>query len=404
MRERLARHAYRASRKLVIAQQVQGDRPRKKLIQYGWGVPDPAFVRANIRAMEQKCPFFDGIVIRLKGGWQTYPVHIFRARPTDATEYIDDRANLQATPFERFTENFVLMWSTAQKGWDWFDAQHWQAAEQNARLIARIAREGKMVGICFDPEPYNGNPWHYPSQPQAQRKSFDQYQRRVRECGARFLQALQSEFPDLRLLTFFQLSQFPTIVDIPDREERTRRLNNHPYGLLPAFLNGMLDAISGQTLIVDGNESAYYYQDAEQYFRAYHLMKQRALTLVAPENRRKYSSHVQAGFALYMDQLFALRQPNPERFVSFFLSPEERARWLEHNAYWALYLTDEYVWCYSERMDWWGTQARNQWHNFVPPGAAEALQSARRKVGSGQPLGFTIRETLQAAERKMQRR
>ncbi len=389
---------------MPAARQVEGDRPRKKLIQYGWGVPDPAFVRANIRAMEQRCPFFDGIVIRLKGGWQDYPAHIFRLRSASASDYADDRANLLATRFERFIENFILMWGTAQKGWDWFVARHWRSAEQNARLIARVARVGKMVGICFDPEPYNGNPWHYPSQPQAQHKSFEDYQRRVRECGARFLRALQGEFPDLRLLTFFQLSLFPDIVDIADREARAQRLSNHNYGLLPAFLNGMLDAIRGQTLIVDGNESAYYYQDAEQYFRAYHLMKQRALTLVAPENRRKYRLHVQAGFALYIDQLFALRQPNPERFVSFFLLPEERARWLEHNAYWALYLTDEYVWCYSERMDWWGTQARSQWYNFVPSGAAEALQSARRKVELGQPLGFTVREMLQAAESKRRER
>ncbi len=386
---------------LTVVVGAQWGRPRKKLIEYGWDVPDTAFVRANIQGMEQRCPFFDGIVLRLKGGWTKRPAHIFRTDAVNPAEYTDDITNLQATQFNRFTDNFALMWGTAEKGWDWFNESHWQAAETNARWIARVARQGGLVGICFDPEPYDGNPWRYSDQPQATTKTFADYERRVRECGRRFMQALQREFPDLRLLTFFQLSLFPDIVDISDASERTKRLTTHPYGLLPAFLNGMLDAVSGQAVIIDGNEPSYYYRDAEQYFRAYHLMKQRALTLVAPENRRKYQAHVQAGFALYLDQLFALRQPKPERFLSFFLTPEERTRFCEHNAYWALYVTDEYVWCYSERMDWWGTQTKAEWHDFIPTGAADALQSARRKLEAGQPLGFSIHEMLQAAEQKM---
>jgi PHD/YefM family antitoxin component YafN of YafNO toxin-antitoxin module len=377
------------------------EQPRKKLVEYGWDVPDTAFVRANIQAMEQRCPFFDGVVLRLKGGWTKRPAHIFRTDAVNLAEYTDDIANLQATKFTRFTDNFVLMWGTAEKGWDWFNESHWQAAETNARWIARVARQGGLVGICFDPEPYDGNPWRYPDQPQAATKTFTDYWQRVRECGRRFMRALQSEFPNLRLLTFFQLSLFPDIVDIPDAAERMKRLSQHGYGLLPAFLNGMLDAVNEQVVIVDGNEPAYYYTDAEQYFRAYHLMKQRALTLIAPENRRKYVAQVQAGFALYMDQVFGLRQPKPERFLSFYLTPDERARWFEHNVYWALYTTDEYVWCYSERVDWWGTQGKAPWHNFVPTGAVDAVRSARRKVEQGQPLGFSLRDMVQAATQRL---
>jgi len=52
-----------------------------------------------------------------------------------------------------------------------------------------------------------------------------------------------------------------------------------------------------------------------------------------------------------VDQNFALRQPNTEKYLSYRMTPEERAQWFEHNTYWALYTTDEYVWCYSERMN-----------------------------------------------------
>jgi hypothetical protein len=74
------------------------------------------------------------------------------------------------------------------------------------------------------------------------------------------------------------------------------------------------------------------------------------------------------------------------------MTPEERAKWFEHNTYWALYTTDELVWCYSERMNWWKNQ--------VPPGLEEAITSARRKIAEGEPLGFNIEPTIESAEKR----
>ena len=388
---------------LVATSFAQFERPRKKLIQYGWGVPSPAFVRSNIRSMEEACPFFDGLVIRHQGGWKSYPAHVFRKTPFDFNEFSEDIANLRATGFQRFTENFVLMWGTCEKGWDWFNESDWKAAEHNARLLAHVAKVGGLIGICFDPEPYGENPWHYPGLPNAKNRSFEAYWARVRECGARFMNAIQSEFPNIKVLTFFLGSLFGDIVDIPDPKERMELLSKHRYGLLMAFLNGMLDVVNEQVIIVDGNEPAYYYREPEQYLRAYHLMKNRALSLIAPENRRKYAQQVQAGFALYMDLYFGT-VPFERTWgrIGHFLKPEERASWFEHNAYYALLSTDEYVWCYSERIDWWGTQEKAQWFKFVPQGAAEALKSARAKFEQGRPLGFSIREILAQAQKRME--
>src|ERR1035441_2353600 len=85
----------------------------------------------------------------------------------------------------------------------------------------------------------------------------------------------------------------------------------------------------------------------------------------------------QAGSALYMDQVLATRKP-PEKFLSFYLTPAERLHWFEHNAYYALTTSDEYVWCYSEQMNWW--------QDKLPEGAEAALRSARTKLANGQPL------------------
>lgn len=385
---------------LTLLSMAQYERPRKKLIEYGWDVPYTDFVRRNIRLME-RFPF-DGIVLRFKGGWKASPAHIFRKTPVDPKEYEEDLANLKATKFSKFTDNFVSVWGSREKDWDWFNEGDWKSAEQNIRLIASVAKAGGLVGICFDPEPYNGNPWHYPSLPNAKTKSFEDYWKRVRECGARFIRAIQSEFPNARILTFFQISIFPDIVDIPDPKERMEKLSQHGYGLLPAFLNGILDAANPNVIVIDGNEPAYYYRNPADYLRAYHLMRQRALSLVAPENRKKYTTQVQAGFALYMDFYFGLI---PEEYqwgrLSHYLTQEERARWFEHNVYYALYTTDEYVWCYSERMDWWGTQKGAPWLGLIPQGADEAIRSAKAKLEKGQPLGFDIGKMLESAESKL---
>jgi hypothetical protein len=74
------------------------------------------------------------------------------------------------------------------------------------------------------------------------------------------------------------------------------------------------------------------------------------------------------------------------------MTPEERAQWFEHNTYWAPYMTYEYAWCYSERMNWWKDQ--------TPPALETAIVSARQKIAEGKPLGFDI-ETLVAAARKL---
>ncbi len=78
--------------------------------------------------------------------------------------------------------------------------------------------------------------------------------------------------------------------------------------------------------------------------------------------------------------------------TSYRLTPEERARWFEHNTYWALYTTDEYVWSSSERMNWWKDQ--------TPPGLEAAIVNARQKIAARQPLGFEIEQLLEAAGRR----
>jgi hypothetical protein len=169
-------------------------------------------------------------------------------------------------------------------------------------------------------------------------------------------------------------------------------LSNAKWALLSAFWNGALEAAAPGVRIIDGYEHSYYFTKREQFFSGYHLMKQRSLALVPAELRTKHAINFQAGMALYLDQVLALRQP-PEEFLSTYLTPPERLRLFEHHVYYALTASDEYVWCYSERMNWW--------QDNVPDGAEAAIRSARRKLADGQPLGFDITDFIGAGYRKM---
>ena len=262
---------------------------------------------------------------------------------------------------------------------NWFDDTQWKTIARNMSLFAQIAKEGHCVGLCFDPEPYGKNPWgfgkNYPG------KSFDEVAAQVRKRGAQFMNAVQKEMPRLRLLTFFQLSLFRGLANETDATKRTQRLMDNHYALLPAFLNGMLDAAGPDVAIIDGNESSYYYWKPKQFYEAHHSMKSDCLAFVDPKLWRKYRGQVHAGMALYMDQIFALRQPKGG-FPSYFMSPDTRARWFEQNVYCALASSDDYVWCCSERLSWWA--------NRTPKGAEQAIISAKEKLRKGESLGYDI--------------
>jgi hypothetical protein len=346
----------------------------KKLIEYGWDVPTPAQMGEEIAAMEKRP--FDGLVFRLNGGHNAFVL-----KPLEPASFAEDARILGRLQFTRFTDNFVLIWGSPPADFDWFDDTQWQVIEANAETLVDAAQAGRVQGICFDPEPYDFNLWEYAKQPKASAHTFAEYRAKVRQRGAQLMRAFEKRMPGATILTFFHVSRYDRFATLSETE-RAQRLASEGWGLMPDFFVGMLESASPKARFIDGNESAYYYTSREQYFRAYHAIRQRGLGLVPSELREKYERQVQAGQALYVDQNFALRQPNTGKYLSYRMTPEERARWFEHNTYWALYTADEYVWCYSERMNWWKDQ--------TPPGLEAAIVSARQKIAEGKPLGFDI--------------
>jgi hypothetical protein len=355
----------------------------KKLIEYGWDVPTPDFIRANIAEME-KLPF-DGVIFRPKAG-----SNALDPKPWDEAAFAEDFDNAANIAWERFSDNFVQMLVSSDQ--DWFDDAQWQAIEHNVQILAKLAKLSRCAGICFDPEPYGINPWEYQKLPHRETKCFAEYQAKVRERGGQFIRALQKEFPGARILTFYLFGMWKGryLCGPLDPEERMKALSQESYALYPAFSNGMLDAMDKDAVIVDGNEHSYYYTDVCEYLAAYQFVQQGARYLIDPSLWNRYRTSVQSGQALYLDYYFSLRE---NKDPGTFLSPEDRSKWFEHNVYNALNTADEYVWCYSEHMNWW--------KGPIPPGAIDAIKSAREKIQNRDPLGFDIKPFIVPAVEKM---
>jgi hypothetical protein len=357
----------------------------KKLIEYGWDVPTPEFIRAHLAEMEQHP--FDGLIFRLKGG-----TNVLDPTPWDEAVFAADYDHLEHMEWKTFTDNFVSMLAASNQ--DWFDDGQWAAILHNTVLVAKAGRLGRCVGVCFDPEPYGANPWSYKESKFHDTKSFDEYWSKVRERGAQFMRAIQQEMPNPKILSFYQFGMFNRLCRPMPPAERMKDLSEHSYAFLPPFLNGMLEAADPGARFIDGNENAYYYESEAPYFEAYHRITQGSLYLVDPALWAKYRAQARVGQALYVDQYFGLRA---EKVLGYYMTPEERPKWFEHNTYWALSSSDEYVWCYSEKMDWWKNVA-------VPPGAEDALRRAREKVSAGAPLDFDLKPMVETAHQREQQK
>ncbi|MCC7449014.1 MAG: hypothetical protein IT324_16465 [Anaerolineae bacterium] len=342
---------------------------RKKLIEYGWDAPTPDFVRANIRTMEQRP--FDGVVVKLSVGQL-----VFTHSPHADSKFIQDQENLKATTFATFTDNFLIIWSSSEQGWNFQSESDWAAAEQNLRNFARTAAMGGFKGILFDTETYGQNTWAYNATTYPN-TTFEQVQAVVRQRGARFMTILQSELPGVRVLFTFFLGKLREEYDMTGG-----KLVNGTMPLFGSFIDGMLSVVVGDVKLIDGNENAYYYTDTAAFDQSRQFLRD-SVKRVAYDYSDAAQAHATIGQAIYADGLLNLL--NSPRYTSFYLkTPQDRLMFLEHNVYHALRTSDEYVWFYSEHMDWWKKLD-------VPAGLEDAIHRARDAQAAGRTSAYDMR-------------
>jgi hypothetical protein len=105
------------------------------------------------------------------------------------------------------------------------------------------------------------------------------------------------------------------------------------YSLMPAFYDGLLEAMPEGASLVDGYEFAYGFKERSQFIKGYQQIREKAVRISeVPDHYRK---KVKAGFGLRLDY----RNQLP------YFSPEEFKKALKA----ALEVSDRYVWLYTQR-------------------------------------------------------
>jgi hypothetical protein len=349
----------------------------KKIVLYGGA--DTAYIRQHVAEIE-KLPI-DGMGIVVNGtdghgkstgalGWQTFTKTSFRL--DDCQHAIGD---LKATKFKRFTDNFILLQS-CPGAVDWFDPD-WSIIAHNAACLARVAKRGGCKGLMLDPEMYGEppKPWSYAKLPERLRKAhtYPEYRDMARKRGREFIRAVNKEFPDATIFTLFAYS---LSLGAAHSEART------PYGdslytLYSAFLDGILDAATPGTVLVDGHEWSYPYRSRAQFVKARDTVLREGCNL--SRNRVEFKKHVQAGFAVWSDMGSYKLGWHPEDFNKNYFSPAG----FRASVNYALEQSDHYVWIYSERVRWWGD-------SNVPQEYLDALRMAELGPGPGEPNPLSV--------------
>jgi hypothetical protein len=350
----------------VGAAAATGPPPRpaklKKLIEFGWDEPDPSFMRRHLAQLEATP--FDGCVYHLSGrrgredgitwrGWGTYA---FTEADVDS-----GLRDLKATPFKRFRWNFLRL-NVTPGDVDWFD--DYSAVLSNARLAASVARRGGSVGLLFDTEPYHHAIFTYPAQRDTATRTFEEYAAQARKRGAEVMRAFEQGYPGLTVFLSVGPS-YPYLQWLGDKI----RLPVGRYGLLPAFVDGMISAASDSAQIVDGNEATYQVvdpRDLDSYVRA---MTYGVLPWMSDSTR--YRRVMSRSFGFWLDHDSPHRIWNPTDPSKNYHPPGVMRDVVRR----ALELADDYVWVYSEQPRWWTEEGGRK---GLPDAYDQALREARK--------------------------
>ena len=308
----------------------------KKLLQWGWDNPTPAYARDNIRTMEE-LPF-DGIVLQIPveaPADEWLAKSIFRNVRVPDEMVADDIEALQATDFQKFTDNFTVV-QLNPGSVDWFDDHTTIFA--NVELVARLGKEGGLKGLVFDMEMY-GHATHltYPYQKYINTKSFEEYCEQVEQRGFEVVQTMNRIWPDLTIILTHGYTG-----DLLELEEEGP-LRNNEHGLRHAFINGLVKGASDETTIIDGYEGSYGYTTKEKFLWAYH--RSTNISRIFCPYKRKFSQVWRSAFALMFDYRGGGKTWDPNDFGKNYRTPDDLERDVTH----AMQASDKYVWLYNER-------------------------------------------------------
>jgi len=326
----------------------------KKLVEYGWDYPTVDQLKSNLPAME-KAPF-DGVCFSIDKNI----LAAFDNTPDPDSRFQFDK--LPGIPWSKFTDNFLIVRGAPASGAHWLDDQSWDIISQNLKKISKAVSLTGAVGIGFDAEYYfkdsTRNPWVY--RPEYYNNlSYDAVGEYVRKRGQQFMQALQAYKPDIKVLCFWLLGWTWD-------QHKTRPVEKTTMALYPFFIEGMLEGQNGSSAIIDGNESSYWYQSFIPFVTVGTYIRGVEASLLDARYRDQYS-RISVAESVFVDGLLGMA-PAYNRG----LDSRTKSGWFRDNLYFAYKTTDQYVWLYDERVNWWD--------NRVDPSVRDIIDQVRKEM------------------------
>ncbi len=376
------------------------DEPAVRFITTGWNTPTVhQFVRdANVFA---KLPF-DGCAIQARA--DSSPPHPFSSAHTagswDDVSFASTEKALDALDPKATRYSYLLI-SANPGDADWLDDKAWSDIVEHWRLAARLAKRGHLRGLLFDPEPYTKpfEQFNYDAQPDAENHSFADYAKAARKRGREVMQAVASEYADAEFFSYFLISYLvndhqhrgPSPIDENGRrEDFDWCLAGHNYGLLPAFLSGLLEASPLGMKFIDGCEYGYWLTKPNEFAKLSHDVRAIGRLIVDADVRQRYDRQITVAFPVFVDIV------HPALIGDWAIEPEiaDRMSILRRQLTAAIGAGDGIVWFYGERGRWWpaaketalwkGKDTYLHWRELLP-GCVQTIRDVRE---SAQPANL----------------
>ncbi|MFH1616490.1 MAG: SUMF1/EgtB/PvdO family nonheme iron enzyme [Planctomycetota bacterium] len=347
--------------------------PQKKIVNwhYAWPDTNDFITPANIADLDD---VNDMLLLPLDGT-------VFRATPSDGnvgdftwnlwgTTVYDqnDMQNavneLNAANFGRLTANFLRL-NMAPGDVDWFDDCN--VGISNYGTAAWLVNQTGIAGIMFDFEIYGEDIWSYNQQDYKDTKTFSEYEDQVFLRGQQIMDAMEAEEPNIVIFLTFGYSY---VWQMMQRDGTS--LDEMELGLVPAFLDGMLDAAGSGVKFIDGYEWAYGKRTLQDYENGYEVMTTDCLEIVADANA--YADKFTFSMALMLDYRDVQRgwYRDPDKFNANHYTPQEFYCSLRDT----LSVADEYVWIYTEHYVWWNNQFSAWGGSDIPQEYVNAVRFA----------------------------
>lgn len=370
--------------------QFENLKNKKVILGQAWADRTPDVVIKNMDLLKKS---FDGVFIELYGKGHKDPkgeTASSRRILQKDFEFKYEWFASEVPKIKKFTDNGLkhsFIGTAARYGdLDWFNDEHWRIACNNYGVMARVAREGGMMGIEFDAEMYAGKQFNY--QPYCG-KSRHQIWMKARERGKQWITEVQKNYPGITIFCLF----LHTL-----NYETLGTADNNAYAqgnLFVPFLNGILDGLDPATKLIEGNEYYTYKASSRHHFN-YALAQERMLfnSQILPENRAKAKAQISYAPAIYMDAYFAdARKMNAyHRAVYDVMTPglawndPARLKAFYRNFADAVRASDEYVWIYQEKVRYFGRDKKymdNKLMQEVFPTILPFMQAAKSPATLG---------------------